>query len=274
MSTIIVPTDFSENAFVAAQYAASLAKETNKKVLLYHAYIVLYSGFEEKGVSVQHVEWADKEAATAMETLLKTMKEQYPDVEIDGQYERGFMIDTLANMLKDQPDIGLIVMGTKGATNLAEAIFGSTTYEVIKKAKVPVLVIPGDTPDFIMDRAGFFSDYNPHEITSLQQVKELLTPVRDFEVIHLLKSGEKSGQKSADWKKLLDEAFGAEEIQITEMPVDKVELNEVVRIVNERKLDLLVFTRPHKPFFEKIFVKSLTKAVANYPVVPSLFIKE
>lgn len=274
MSTIIVPTDFSENAFVAAQYAASLAKETNSKVLLYHAYIVLYSGFEDKGVSVQHVEWADKEALTSMETLLKTMKEQYPDVEIDGQHERGFMIDTLTKKLKDLSDINLIVMGTKGATNLAEAIFGSTTYEVIKKAKIPVLVIPGDTSDFILDRAGFFSDYNPHEITSLQQVKKLLTPIRDFEVIHLLKSGEKSGQKSVEWKASLDEAFGAGTIQVTEMPVEKVELNEVVRIVNERNLDLLIFTRPHKPFFEKIFVKSLTKAVANYPVVPSLFIKE
>jgi len=38
-------------------------------------------------------------------------------------------------------------------------------------------------------------------------------------------------------------------------------------------LDLLVFVRPHKSFFEKIFRPSLTKAIANYPTVPSLFIK-
>lgn len=275
MNTIIVPTDFSENAFVAAQYAASLAKETGSSVLLYHVYIVLYSGFEEKGVSVQHVEWADNEASTAMSTLLDTMRAQYPDVQIDGQYERGFMIDALRAKIKERSDINLIVMGSKGATNLGEAIFGSTTYEVLKKAEVPVMVIPGDTPDFSMDHAGVFSDYNPFEIDVIKQVKSLLTPIKTVDVIHLVKPGQaETTDKAESWKLKLNSAFEGENILIKEVPVDKVEMNAVVNIANKEKLELLVFTRPQKPFFEKIFGKSLTKAVANYPVIPSIFFKE
>lgn len=275
MNTIIVPTDFSQNAFVAAQYAASLAKQNGSKLLLYHVYIVLYSGFEEKGVSVQHVEWADNEAAKAMRTLLDTMRAQYPEVEIEGEYTRGFMIDALNEKLKTNPTINLVVMGTKGVTNLGEAIFGSTTYEVLKKAPVPVLVIPGDTPDFSMDHAGFFSDYNKHEIELLQKVVELLKPVQKFDVIHLVKGeSQKDREKAENWRIKLEATFPERSIKINEIEVEKVELQEVVSIAKKHELDLLVFTRPHKPFFDKLFVKSLTKAVASYPVLPSLFIKE
>lgn len=275
MKTILVPTDFSKNAFVAGQYAASLARETGAKVLFYHVYIVLYSGFEEKGVSVKHVEWADQEASGAMGKLVETLRGQYPDVEIDGMYERGFMIDALMEHLKAHPDISLIVMGTKGVTNVAESIFGSTTFEVLKRSDVPVLVIPEDTPDFSLRHVGFFSDYNVHEIDALKQMTDLLTPVKTFDVIHFIRQGVAGqAEKREAWKLKASAALGDRPVEIKEMPVEKVDLHSVTTVATEQDLDLMVFTRPQKPFFEKIFGKSLTKAVANYPVIPSLFIKE
>lgn len=275
MKTILVPTDFSENAFVAGQYAASLAKETGAKVLFYHVYIVLYSGFEETGVSVKHVEWADQEAAGAMEKLLNTVRAQYPEVQIEGEFIRGFMIDALMERLKQDADIQLIVMGTKGVTNVAESIFGSTTYEVLKKAQIPVLVIPEDTPDYSLQHVGFFSDYNTHEIEALQLMTSLLTPVKSFDVLHFVRQGATgNADKREQWKAEASAALGNQHIEIKEIPVEKVDLHSVTNLATDQHLDLMVFTRPQKPFFEKIFGKSLTKAVANYPVIPSLFIKE
>jgi len=275
MKTILVPTDFSKNAFVAGQYAASLAKEMGAKVLFYHVYIVLYSGFEETGVSVKHVEWADEEAAGAMEKLLVSMREQYPEVSIEGEYVRGFMIDALMEQLKTNSGIELIVMGTKGVTNVAESIFGSTTYEVLKKAKIPVLVIPEDTPDYSLKHVGFFSDYNVDEIDALKLMTDLLTPIKTFDVLHFIKQGATdNAEKREAWKLKASAALGDQPVEIKEIPVDKVDLSSVTRLATDQQLDLMVFTRPQKPFFEKIFGKSLTKAVANYPVIPSLFIKE
>lgn len=275
MKTILVPTDFSKNAFVAAQYAASLAKEMDAKVLFYHVYIVLYSGFEETGVSVKHVEWADQEASGAMEKLLGTIREQYPQVQIDGEYVRGFMIDALTERLKSDADIQLIVMGTKGVTNVAESIFGSTTYEVLKRSQIPVLVIPEDTPDYSLKHVGFFSDYNVHEIDALKLMTTLLTPVKTFDVLHFIKQGASgNNEKREAWKLKAMAALGENSLEIKEIPVEKVDLHSVTAVSTDQSLDLMVFTRPQKPFFEKIFGKSLTKAVANYPVIPSLFIKE
>lgn len=274
MQTILVPTDFSNNAFLAAQYAASLARETGRRVQLYHVYIVLYSGFGEKGVSVNHIEWAGQEAKKEMDRLVATLAEQYPDVAIEGECVRGFMIDALRGKLKREKDIGLMVMGTKGVTNVAESVFGSTTYEVLKKSPVPVLVIPGDTPDFSLKHVGFFSDFNDHEWEALTQMKTLLSPLETFEIIHFVKEGARpAAEQRQDWIRKVVEGFPGRHIDIEEIEVEKVDINSVAAVAKERNLDLMVFTRPQKPFFEKIFGTSLTKSVANYPVIPSLFIK-
>jgi nucleotide-binding universal stress UspA family protein len=275
MKTILVPTDFSENAFIAAQYAAELALKTNSKLHLYHVYIVLYSGFKEEGASVSQIEWADGEASNGMEKLSQALRTQYPDLQLSTECVRGFLIDELSAKLKSDTNISMLVMGTKGATNVSEAVFGSTTFEVIKKSTVPVLVVPHDTGDFSMDRVGLFSDFQVHEIDALKKAKELLTQVNGVEVVHFSKiaSSSDAGRREV-WFDQLQSVLPANQLTLTELEVDKVDVNALSSVANQRNLDLLVFTRPHKSFFERIFGVSVTKAAAHYPIRPSLFIRE
>ncbi len=275
MKTILVPTDFSANAFIAGQYAAALAKEIDAKVLFYHVYITLYSGFKETGVSVQQIESSERDAAESMASLLQTMQKENPNVEIDGVHEKGFMIDALVNRLKNESDIALIVMGTKGVTNMAETVFGSTTYEVIKKSTIPVLVVPETTGDFSMKKVGFFTDYQIDEVASVKKVHSILSNVSAVDFYHFdyTKRDDEDEKRSA-WVLKAKAALGQENIQLKEIEVDKVDLNAVSRVANENGLDLMVFTRPHKSFFEKIFMKSLTKEVVSYPFIPALYINE
>jgi nucleotide-binding universal stress UspA family protein len=275
MKTILVPTDFSANAFIAGQYAAALAKEIDAKILFYHVYITLYSGFKETGVSVQQIESSERDAAESMASLLQTMQKENPNVEIDGVHEKGFMIDALVNRLKNESDIALIVMGTKGVTNMAETVFGSTTYEVIKKSTIPVLVVPETTGDFSMKKVGFFTDYQIDEVASVKKVHSILSNVSAVDFYHFdyTKRDDEDERRSA-WVLKAKAALDQENIQLKEIEVDKVDLNAVSRVANENGLDLMIFTRPHKSFFEKIFMKSLTKEVVSYPFIPALYINE
>ncbi len=275
MKTIIVPTDFSENAFIASQYALELAKAKNYKVILYHVYIVLYSGYDEKGTSVKQIEWADEEAEKSMKNLLETLRAQFVDVDIQGECVRGFLMDALTEHLKKNPAIELIVMGTKGVTNVAENIFGSTTYEVLKKSSLPVLVVPANTPEFSLKHVGFFSAYSEHEMRSLAATFDLVLDNTRVDIIHLNSSSKQTlSEKANSWRETAKSAFPERSIAHQEVEVDKVDVNAVTRVVDTLGLDILVFTRPHKTFFQQIFARSLTKAVANYPVIPSLFFKE
>src|SRR5690606_38521418 len=119
MKSILVPTDFSENAFVAAAYACALAGASKQKVQLLHVYIALYSGFGEEGNSVKQIKLAETESVAAMKNLLDTLTRQFPDVDVEGECIKGFMIDVVTNKLKRNEN-SLVIMGTKGATNITE----------------------------------------------------------------------------------------------------------------------------------------------------------
>lgn len=269
MKTILVPTDFSNNAFIAAQYAASLAGKLGQKVKLIHVYIALYIEEDEQSDNLKGVSLKE------MDKLLEILQQQYPDVDISGECVQGFMIDKIKEKLT-QESYNLIVMGTKGATNLAESVLGSTTFEVIKKSPIPVLVVPENTPDFKLDQAGFFSAYNDAELDTILRLRHVLGNDFSLKILHLYEFDEQEPVLEAErWENKLRTAFPDGNFSSFEtVRVVEVNANTVANIGEMEELDLLVFARPHRTFFESIFVKSLTKDVANYPVVPSLFIKE
>jgi nucleotide-binding universal stress UspA family protein len=273
MKTILVPTDFSPNAFIASQYACSLAKAAGYQVELFHVYIVLYSGFDEKGSSVKHMVWADDEAHKAMETLTANLKKEYPEVNIKGHCQRGFLIDELAEKWKNDASLAFITMGTKGATNVTESIMGSTTYEVLKKSPIPVLVIPEDTGDFKLENLGFFSDHNDDELDAIHYCQQILPLSYQMHIIHLKTKAEKKSEAQEHWEGKLSLAFPNTSFQMEVVEVEKADFNAVADLAEAEKLDVMVFMRPHKPFFEKLFKPSLTKAMAHYPVKPTFFIK-
>ena len=273
MKSILVPTDFSENAFVAAAYACALAGAAGKKVQLLHVYIALYSGYDEDGNSVKQIKWAETESVSAMKRLLESLTTQFPEVEIEGECVKGFMIDVLLDKLK-KGENSIVVMGTKGATNITESILGSTTYEVIKKSPGPVLVVPIHTLDFSFQRLGFFTAYDDHELDALFAFQQTLNLKPHLAMIHFYKNDEKAPEKElVHWQRKVAEAYPEWDISYQTEPVEKVDINAVTQAAKSEQLDLLLFARPHKSFFQKVFVPSLTKAIANYPTVPSLFIK-
>lgn len=273
MNPVLVPTDFSENAFVAASYACALAAASNQRVQLLNVYIALYSGYSEEDNSVQQIRLAETESATSMKNLLETLTKQFPNVDIEGECIKGFMIDVVTDKLRRNEN-SLVVMGTKGATNIAESVFGSTTYGVIKKSPVPVLVVPVDTPDFSFQRVGFFTAYNDHELDALFAFQQAISLRPHLSMLHFYKEGESSSDKElARWQRKVEAAFPDWAVSCRAIPVEKVDINAVTQEAKAEGLDLLMFARPHKSFFEKIFRPSLTKSIANYPTVPSLFIR-
>ncbi|SFC21527.1 Nucleotide-binding universal stress protein, UspA family [Parapedobacter composti] len=272
MKTILVPTDFSKNAFVAAEYACALASITNQKVQLLHVYIALYSGYGEGGNSVKQIKWAESESVKAMKELVDSLNKQFPEVDIEGECVKGFMIEVVADKLK-KGGASLVVMGTKGVTNLTESLLGSTTYEVIKKSPVPVLVVPMDTPDFAFERIGFFTAYDDHELDALLALQQTVNLRPHLLMLHFCNEGEKAPDKELTrWERKVDAAYPDWSISYRTIPVEKTDINAVTQAAKSEALDLLVFARPQKSFFQNIFMPSLTKAVANYPSIPSLFI--
>ncbi len=79
----------------------------------------------------------------ALSDLQKTYEEQYNDAPFS--FESLFDFDVFTDALQQAVtthNIDLIIMGTNGATNAAEVLFGSNTLHAIRNVNCPILAIP------------------------------------------------------------------------------------------------------------------------------------
>lgn len=66
----------------------------------------------------------------------------------------------------------LIIMGTKGKSNVEKTLFDSISSDVMLKSDVPVLLVPDGKAYFGFDRLVFATDYNDNDL----EVLEFLAP--------------------------------------------------------------------------------------------------
>jgi len=141
MKNILVPTDFSETADKALNFAVQTARMTSSKVILLHSFEVHENMYVDYlGLNVEF-----------NNSMIHDTKERLNKIKSKLQQEEGIEMDTIVSIdplqtavseIVDEYFIDLIVMGTLGASGIAAKIWGSRTSSVIGKTKVPVLAIP------------------------------------------------------------------------------------------------------------------------------------
>lgn len=139
--TVLYATDFSESSDYAFEYALSLAKKFNSRLLLVHVINepVDLRGFYVPHISFDKLEEEIKEGANKM--MEKFCRKHLPDYD---NYETfilpGIPYDEIIKKAEDE-NADLIVMGTHGRTGLDHVLFGSTAEKVVRKSPVPVMSI-------------------------------------------------------------------------------------------------------------------------------------
>src|SRR5438309_1326464 len=140
MKTILLPVDFSPASRNASLYAAELARLLNTRLLLFHAYM-LPTPVSEVPYAMVTVDNLQKENEEQIKKEADYLHEKY-GMEVEWLVRIGIASDEIKVLTKER-EIALIVMGMKGAGGL-DKIIGSTTTNVSRKVKTPVLVIPHD----------------------------------------------------------------------------------------------------------------------------------
>jgi nucleotide-binding universal stress UspA family protein len=138
--TILVPTDFSEHADHALEYAVELATRFDATVHLIHAIPVPAMGVHEIGVAYNAMAIAS--LTKAAQDALDARKARYRErVELaSARCELGDardVIDRAATTL----GVDLIVMGTHGRLGIRRLLLGSVAEAVVRSAPCPVLTV-------------------------------------------------------------------------------------------------------------------------------------
>ena len=146
MRKVVVPTDFSENAFNALKYACQIFKYERSEIFILHAYadevyqqdtIVKRSFLNEiKEVTYQKSENCLKEVLARIKEYSPNPKHKFKTISAFGT-----LTDEINDLVNDE-NVDIVVMGTRGETNDRKITFGSNTLQVLKYVQCPVLAIP------------------------------------------------------------------------------------------------------------------------------------
>jgi nucleotide-binding universal stress UspA family protein len=152
LKRILVPTDFSESARHALTYGVSFASEYKAQLTLLHVVETLAVGYASDLFPVPMAEVFQEMSGYARAELAKLAAEA-----------RGRGVDVRELVVQGKPSVeiirvareetvDMIVLGTHGKGVLDQALFGSTTERVVRKAPCPVLTCRLSEHEFVEEK--------------------------------------------------------------------------------------------------------------------------
>lgn len=181
MQTILVPTDFSEEATNALDVAYDLAKKNNASLRLLHIIEAPGAGHFNTMGDVTTVDPMDN---IYMVQMLNTMKKKLEKLATSAKYQGvgmnyevaiGNPFNSIAREIADH-NVDLVVMGSKGSSGIEETLIGSNTEKVVRRSKCPVLTVKNKiditgTKDIVF--ASDFRDRQENVIYALKKFQKV-----------------------------------------------------------------------------------------------------
>jgi len=272
---ILLPTDFSKNAWNAIIYATILFKDEECDFYILNVYSVI--GFASDNMLVPEIgEIAYTKVKEASEKGLNKTLFQLSFREENPKHEFFILsrINTLIQSIKevvDEKDIDLILMGTKGATNSSDFFFGSNTVRVMEKVRnCPVMAIPDSNsnknPKEIVFPTGYRTHYKKRELQHLINIVKVNRS--SLRILHIMKDKELDEMQENN-KRMLEEYFS--EIDHSFHYLKDVNildgLNDFVKLKDS---DMIVFINKEHGFFENLFSRPMVKELGYNSSIPVL----
>jgi nucleotide-binding universal stress UspA family protein len=140
IQTILVPTDFSEDAEAALAEAKDLARRFGAKITLLHAYTLTPYAVSpwNGGFGAEFVVEIRKGAERTIEEVRQKVAAE--GIACDTLVEEGSPSIAIVEAAK-RLSSDLIVMGTRGRTGLAHVMLGSVAERTLRLAPCPVLTV-------------------------------------------------------------------------------------------------------------------------------------
>jgi nucleotide-binding universal stress UspA family protein len=271
MKTILAPIDYSAASDNALKYAVKLAKATKAKLVLLHVYEVPLPTAEAPVMVVSPEEMESENEARIKELRDSIAKEPGPEIQLAAVIHTGFVSERITQIAKTR-HADIIVMGLSGKGNLKRMIMGSNTTAVLKKSKVPVLIIPQGVEFSKMDKLVYASNLagiGDHSI--LDPIKDLAN-IFDAEIMifNARKEDAKTSVEAYEGIQLEKWLGKTRHSYWTEKGTDVVE--EIAHFMAQHKAGLIALVAHNYPLLESMIHRSVTKQVALQTNIPMLSI--
>ena len=268
MKRILVPTDFSANAENALYYAIEMAKKEKAIIILFHAYQLNDDGTD----SLENLRKRNNEQAKIKLQSLTTIIEHAGGIKYECDIKEGNVVDSVLKAVT-QTNSDLIIMGTKGESNLADIIFGSNTANIINKAKCPVITIPECSSFKTIKKITYATDYRSSDVLALKKVLEIASSYKaQLNILHIAEENESPENEKKLMERFMKEVnatISYNNLSFQMMAASDIE-DKLREYLESGSTDLLVMSTHERGLLNILFGRSLTREMTynnNTPVM-------
>jgi len=270
---ILVPIDFSESSKNALKSAIRIAKKSGARITLVNAVHVHTPLPHLKGGKLVEAVLADyeyqvREAFHELESEIVELK----DVPHDEDRFIAYLTDAIYTETQTRA-IDLIVMGSRSEHTLGERLLGSNATEIIRTSTVPVLVIPENCTGFEPQRIGFASDFMKMQDYGSFKILTALATLFNAELMIFHIADTIDEEKQAQINRIKKNLEPLEKFSIRIVAADSA-VKGIVEFTHSHQLDILALMPRRHNLFERLFVTSVTKAIAIDIDIPLLTFQE
>ena len=257
---ILIATDYSEAASHAERYAVHLAKNTNSILIFLNIYQL---PFISPAKPMEFIDKAEEMHASEItrlknhsEALFRSSQIDISEMACEHVVKVGGSIGKQIVKEAEDAHADFIVIGTHGVTGFRKLFFGSHSWDVMKKSRIPVFAIPKDAVFTGIKNIVFGTEYREGEIPVLNFLVHVARMFNaEITVLHIT-----NYLLTKEFEREMFEKFRDDLVNVVLYPKMKIRLmvhenisEGVHKYCEEHHTDLLVMS-PEKPFlFESIF---------------------
>ena len=270
---ILLPTDFSDNAWSAAVYALNLYANEPCTFYFSHAWTFLNSGVRMR-ISESDIEPLKVEAKEKLVAITDRAKTESKNVDhkFETIFDFGSLMDSIKFAIKTH-NISLIIMGTKGATGAQEFLFGSNTVTVINEIRLcPILLVPANLEFAKPSHILFPTDFNRHFGEELKSIKQLANLYNSkIDILNINKKDALTETQTANME-MLKIYFKDYDHHFNQMPNSGKKEQSITGFITEHNINILTMINYKHSFIEKLTKEPIIKKMGFRAIIPFLVI--
>lgn len=280
MKKILLPTDFSDNAWNAIFTAVKLYTNVECRFYLLHGYepnalnMLGRKGQRRLGIIYDSLsEYSRQE----LDKVMAYLKENHHNQK--HSFETVSISDTLEEAVQQvlaEKDIDLICMGTQGATGAKQIFMGSNTVKTLKKISgCPILVVPEDYNFQSLKSLAFPTDfskkYEKHQLLPMTELASLWKT--DIQVVHVALEFALNDQQLIN-QKLLKERLDDLAVTFYNIEFEANVARTLEKFITDTRVEMMALVRYQHSFWEKIIGEPVVQKMTFHTKVPLLVLSE
>jgi|GEM_PF-5221864 len=263
--SILIPTDFSDVAYHASEYAIALGRQLGiKKLVLYHAWqqpvVVDPNLVNTEMVNAEELQEIGDENLHSFTKKVKQLAG--PEFEVVQEMDYNPVAGGIAEMCRKYNAV-YVIMSVTGSGKFVEKVLGSNAVSTAKTIDIPVIIVPGSYTFQPIEHIALTCDYKNVETTiPFEPVKQILDDTNaKLMVVYIDTTRETLPDSLEEQNRQINMFLDRTDAQF-HVVEDSSFMHGIAEFSDENHIELIVAVPRKKGFLEVLFKGSRTTELA------------